>query len=92
MMHLSFLRRLLIDLLRHLYGFRKSDYSKHVYEFMCYKMVYGFRYDTLLVEKEELERLLEDIQQDMVEDCTLDGKIDNTSLRNVIHKLEVMTF
>lgn len=51
---------------------------------------YRIRYDSLLAEKEELERVLEDMHQEMEEECALNGKEEDVSaLRSLIHKLEV---
>ena len=57
---------------------------------MCRCLVtLSFRYDALLAEKEELERVLEEVQLEMAEEGGLHGREDIMSLRDLVRKLEV---
>lgn len=46
-----------------------------------------FRYDSLLLEKEDLERALEEMQQEMTDNCESDEGV--IGLRNLVRRLEV---
>ena len=51
---------------------------------------YYFRYDALLIEKEELERVLEEVQCEMAEGGDgLQERQDLMTLRELVRKLEV---
>ena len=52
-------------------------------------IIYFYRYDSLLVEKEELENAYEELQQEIEEGRVGDGDKQIRALKRVINNLEV---